>query len=309
MRATGSTLPVVLALVLGAGCDLRGFGAGEDCADDPEANHHALNPSTGECWEFASSCDVPTEWASCEAPPECGPDAECPPTHTCVEGACVPVMTECGLDEECLPTQYCDPSGHCVDNAPCLFDGECPMDQWCSNGAGDCDPTLPDCGAPQEGLCSRGPRPSECAIAADCSFGEVCTAEAGIGTQCEPVCYDDTTCAPEQLCNASTVCLVASGGKRDYDVPGLYLCGGWCVDKEVPCATSLDCGSGETCPGESGGGAPGYPYTCETGCWDNTQCQPDETCNAGLVCIGPPNGKRGEGDGIALPCYGWCVPL
>ena len=43
-------LRYLLVAMMVAGCNLP---FGQDCTDDPTANHFALNPATGECWEFA----------------------------------------------------------------------------------------------------------------------------------------------------------------------------------------------------------------------------------------------------------------
>jgi hypothetical protein len=235
------------------------FGAGT-CTDDPGGRHHALNPATGECWEFASSCDVPAEWASCGGDPECDDTHACPPDRTCQAGVCVLVGTGCTSDLDCPNTQHCEfpptPApgapdiaieGTCVDNATCTDDTQCPDGQWCDWTAGDCDPTAPDCGI-AAGLCTRAPRPGMCNSANDCMTGEVCTSDwTGMppGT-CEISCYDDTTCAaPGTHCNAAEVCLTphpkpdrgrsadpsSSGGsaESDAEAPLIPLCAGWCL--------------------------------------------------------------------------------
>src|SRR5688572_29472554 len=84
---------------------------GEECFDEPEANHHAINPATGACWEFASSCDVPSGWEPCNQPIECDAENACPPDRLCVDGECVLVSEACVTDDDCPLSQHCELPG------------------------------------------------------------------------------------------------------------------------------------------------------------------------------------------------------
>lgn len=238
-------------LLAAAGCDGVELFAADSCRDDPEASHFAINPATDECWEFASSCDVPPEWAACGG--GCTADSDCREGEGCIEARCEPRGAACAGDEECPLTQHCDAAaGACVDNAPCSYDADCAMGQWCDldpDLGTDCDPSVPGCGeAPLVGLCSRGDKPpvdptdpATCAWDAECPTEHLCPAQYGLCSEetpdgfvcpsyCEPICVDPPRdpsmpeCAEGYRCNAAEVC----AGWRT-NPPGIAQCVGWCV--------------------------------------------------------------------------------
>ncbi len=316
-----------------------GFGSGT-CEDDPGGRHHAVNPATGECWEFASSCDVPAEWASCGGEPECDETRACPADRICQEGICVPVGGACASDLDCPDTQHCewaspspDPSniavaGTCVDNLPCFDDSNCPIDQWCDTTvAPDCDPTLPDCGIAYPGLCSRGPRPGVCAVDADCEIGSFCLAPITGEPVCEKGCAGDVNeCASDEYCTTVDGYCLSPPSNGGAPVP--TVCYGWCETRAGLCDNAYeDCAVGEVCTAEWTGMPPG---TCEPSCDTDAACAPGTHCNnLEGVCVNPHwkrdtggGGKKGgasgtsgsggasdsESDALIPICYGWCVP-
>lgn len=321
MLRTGLALALV---TLAAACG--DFSAGS-CVDDPGGRHHAVNPATGECWEFASSCDVPAEWDSCGGEPECDETRTCPPDRVCTGGVCVPVGAGCTSDADCPDTQHCEfaspspeptppdiaESGICVDNNSCTDDSQCPLDQWCDWGTPDCDPNLPDCGI-AAGTCSRGPRPGECRTWADCPADHHCLAEWGGAPVCQPVCYGDAQCTGGEYCTiADGVCLPPPGSADT-------VCTGWCANRPGQCDNAYeDCAIEEVCTSDWTGMPPG---TCEPACYDSSTCQPGTHCNnMDGVCVTPhwkrdTGGGRKEGapageadsDALIPICAGWCVP-
>jgi hypothetical protein len=256
----------LLSLVAVAGCNLPAL-----CEDDPSANHFAIDPATGACWEFTSSCDVPADWdpcgsAECTADDDCEPDevcangwctftcledADCVSPDVCVNGACQPAGPPCYSDGDCAWTEYCRYTrgapdaeapigGTCTPNANCTLDTECADGQWCdfTPGSNDCDPSVPGCGVSQ-GVCSREPRDPDrllCHFTADCKDFQVCPAEYGV-------------CIPDGGITCTSVC-------------------------EDVCLTDEECPSAEF------------------------------RCNNDMFCVTPNSG------GVPVPpvCYGWCVP-
>lgn len=238
---------LVACAVAAASCNPVQLLGGDACEDDPKANHFALNPATGECWEFASSCDVPAEWAPCGG--GCKADSDCMEGEGCVKGRCEARGQACASDDECPLTQRCE-AGACVDNAPCAGDADCPMGQWCDldpDDGRDGDPTAPGGEAPLVGLCSRGERSERtCATNVECASGELCPAQYGMcsptstssppdglvcPSYCERGCREDAQCAPTERCNAHEVCGQPNPkpGAPRTAVP--LPCAGWCVPR------------------------------------------------------------------------------
>src|SRR5437867_3224244 len=131
-----SLVCVAAALSALAGC----VHFGDSCSDDPGANHYAVNPATGQCWQFQSSCDVPSGWAACGSP-QCQKDSDCIAGTGCIRGACTAVGLACTTDDDCALTQYCQlpgaapevpvqAAGMCENNPPCNQTTDCPMGQW-----------------------------------------------------------------------------------------------------------------------------------------------------------------------------------
>ncbi len=231
---------LLLMTVVLAGCDPL---FGESCMDDPNANHFALNPQNGACWEFASSCDVPSSWqpcgASCTTSSDCAAgqtcasgtcvgqmcsaDPDCPASSYCVNGTCVLGSGSCGSDDDCALTDHCDTThtprktpaggsdiavrGICLPNAACNTDSDCMAGQWCDTGAGD---------RTSGGVCSRGVRPagSPCVSNGDCGSGQICPAQyggcspppsgGGVPAQCTSDC--EPTCTMDADCATGLHC-------------------------------------------------------------------------------------------------------
>jgi hypothetical protein len=236
-------------LIAAAGCDPM---FGEKCSDDPGANHFAVNPQTGACWQFASSCDVPSGWAACSGPSTvtCSGDPDCASGSYCVNSTCVIGGASCMTDGDCKLTEHCDgmhtprktpvpppgldTSGVCLPNDSCSSDSDCPTGLWCDKGSGTGtgDRT-------SAGVCSRGTPPTTavCVSNGDCGSGQICPAQYGgcspptppgggglvaCPSVCEPTCNNDGDCATGYHCNNTTVC-----GHGNTDVP--VACQGWCV--------------------------------------------------------------------------------
>jgi hypothetical protein len=326
MRLTPLSFVILVAAALASACG--SYFGDEACTDDPFANHAAINPATGDCWEFESSCDVPAGWMPCGTPIECDAERACPPDRICSDGVCVPVASGCTSDEDCAWTQHCDTTGMgaptppdiqervgvCVDNAACLSDGECPAGQWCDfTVSGDCDPSVPGCGIAKSGICSRGPRPDgACGATGECPVGEVCLADHGGPNVCEPVCLDDTICAADEYCNAGEVCVTPSPGTPPEDIAVPPACYGWCAQRPGVCDVTADCASGEICPAEHTGE---LVSMCEKACVSSADCVMGEHCSVedgysgGAQPASPPDSGGGSGapaEAPLVPCQGWC---
>jgi hypothetical protein len=204
-------------LLLLAGCD--SFPDADDCQDDPAGRHHGINPATGACWEFDSSCDVPAAWADCEDEPPPPDAAEVPDGGGSEPDAGGP-----------LPD-----AAMCTGGAYCVYDSECPAGQYCDGGFGGvpCDPSSPGCDIPvppPPGICTCGTRPgTSCSKTTDCGIGELCPAEYGGPGMCETACFGDFDCALDERCNAPD--LIPYCPQPNWKrIPRLLIaCAGWCV--------------------------------------------------------------------------------
>jgi hypothetical protein len=204
-------------LLLVAACD--SFPSADDCEDNPAGRHHGINPATGACWEFDSSCDVPAGWAECEGDP--GPDASVPPA----DGGGEP-PPDGGMPPADGPM--------CTGGAYCIYDSECPDGQWCNGGIPGvpCDPSSPACDvpAPPAGICTCGTRPGDsCSKTIECGLGELCPAEYGGPGMCETACFGDFDCASGERCNAPDLIPYCPQPNWKRTPRLLIACAGWCV--------------------------------------------------------------------------------
>lgn len=303
-----------------------GFVPDDDCVDDPAANHHAINPATGECWEFASSCDVPPDWMPCGDQTQCDEERACPPNSICVEGRCEPVGTGCTSDADCPVTEHCDfsgtggvgeapISGTCTPNAACASDSDCPDGQFCDFPSGDCDPSVPGCGGLSAGICTRGTGPGgTCMTNTDCGGLEICPIQWGGTTDvCEASCMDSSVCAADEYCNSFEVCAQPNPGDSpgptpsDPAEPVPPACWGWCAQLAGQCDLTSDCASGEICPAEYTGAA---VATCVPACESTAECPAGTHCTVEDGICGTEQPKRTMRDAAGapafIPCQGWC---
>lgn len=178
------------------------------CADGPA---YAREPATGDCWEFANSCEVFPDWPACEP---CASNADCSAPDHCrlheadiaspADGVCTDA---CTADAECLSTQHCDPiSDLCVDgpagtpppgDVDCTGNASCTIGEVCPAQFGGCSPNEP-------------------------SSGTLCP------STCEAACVDDSGCAAADRCNAADVCATPAYDDAEQPPPG---CFGWCVPR------------------------------------------------------------------------------
>lgn len=179
----------------------------DDCGGEPA---YAMEPATGDCWEFANHCAVFPDWPPCEpctSNDDCGAPDHCrlqsPDLASPTPGVCT---NACTIDMDCLSTQHCDPAtSRCEPGAP----GSPPPEDDCSGNSSCVDGEV--CPA-QFGGCSP----------TDPSTGILCP------STCEAACTDDTTCAAADRCNAADVCATPAYDEADSPPPG---CFGWCVPR------------------------------------------------------------------------------
>lgn len=273
---------LLAALFVVAGCNVP---FGETCTDDPLADHFALNPATGECWEFASSCDVPDDWASCGS--GCNTPDDCAAGETCQAGECVPVVA-CAGDPDCPTGQICL-EGVCQLPGPeCFSDDDCALTEHC-----DYNHTPTPGPGPQPGPVPRPPGDSDALYA-------------------QGYCVNNDRCSSTVPCVDPLWCdFSAGGGSGDCDptAPGCGggegLCSRGTPDRE--CFSDVECLTGEICPAQYGGcsaemGGITCPSYCETICYDDTYCTAEFRCNNNEICATP-----SPSPGVPLPCAGWCV--
>ena len=149
MRALFASSVLLIALVGACGSLSR-----DDCEEDPSARHHAMNPTTGECWEFYSSCNVPSDWPDCD-PLEPTPDAPVTPTpDASPEEADGGVRPDAGPSTECFTTADCSTGEIC----PAEFG-------FCSFSFVP-DPVPPACTSPCETACYSD---FDCAVGTRCN--------------------------------------------------------------------------------------------------------------------------------------------
>ena len=201
----------------------KGLLPGDDApgvaCERPDESMFGRNPTTGMCVEFDSACDVPSEWAPCQALVACAGDLECAADQHCADQP----------DDNDPAT----PARACVANGSCQEAGDCEM-------GFACDPAMPFGGDPSMGTCVQmsAPPPEQggCLSTSECGAGEICPAQyggcsqgaddpdAGMGplcpSKCELACVEDTACGDGRRCNVAEVCGPANGGPD---------CAGWCV--------------------------------------------------------------------------------
>jgi hypothetical protein len=184
---------VLLFVIAAAGCDQSTNDAGKETPTN--CHHFATDPSSGMCWSFGEAC-APPEWTSCAG---CTKDSDCPSGEQCQ-------LTQTATDATIAPGM-CTPNGAFAPdggmtfpppnvNAGCASNASCQVGEICPAQFGRCSPDR----TPQAGL--------------------ICP------SQCETACFDDTTCAATERCNAIDLCAMANVPMDSADPT---RCAGWCV--------------------------------------------------------------------------------
>jgi hypothetical protein len=226
----------------------------DECSTDADCALGEECAPEGFCREKqVTTCSVDTECdttelcldGTCQVPPSCTGDADCPAGTNCQSGRCA---RPCSADADCAQMETCV-DGHCLRR--CLTDSNCPAGTICENNAcveaeclsdADCTGQQVRC---QGGRCETY---TTCVTTADCEPNYECI--AGI---CEelPTCAIDADCA--QDCTAAA-CICADGHCHEASV----------------CTGEADCTAEEDCVGGIC-----VPHLCRG---------PDD-CQAGEICV------------------------
>jgi hypothetical protein len=250
-----------------AGCSASSCPTGQYC-----------DPSKRTCEPVLGFCD------SCDNDAECGTGNRCI-THpdfaaisrTFCASACG-TGNSCPEGQECRDTtagvKQCVPKGSlCTGDVTCLPDlfTNCTSDNDCTGAANQkCDTDIGKCVAATT-VCSPGqtcdPRTRSCVP--ECATDDQCKARLGDGFIClQRACRPANECTKDEQCSIDQFCLKDSANPN-----GIGRCA-------PTCQTDVNCPIGHRCVAGAGG-----RKSCVNSCADNSDCQLNEICNAG-VCEG-----------------------
>lgn len=192
----------------------------------------------------AKTCQLPgTQGAFCQAADDCLAELGC------LNGKCGALASgaPCTGEVPCATSLTCTPTFNCLafDGNPdaCAETGVCAYDDT----QGWCDPT--------EGICTRLPTDGECAFDLYCATGFVCD-----GGKCVAMASEGAACNDVAPCSAPFQCINSA-----------------CA---LPCASNVDCASGEYCDS-----AAGACTALPVGSCNAATCAEGTTCvDTGTIC-------------------------